>query len=207
MFSVAFHGDYILSKAAREGKIVLWAIQNFSSKGDPPPRESAPTTHEWRETRSVFGGTFERILQFETPYTEPFFMHFGLLCKPSMHPILAMGSTTGKAHLWDFNMIETHGTGPIVDGACREDRGATANTSSERAGSTVSSVVAGKGFRLKEDDISDLFGLIKPHHTLDVPKYKSTIRDIGFSLDGRYMVLVGENSHISVCRRWVKSSK
>jgi polycomb protein EED len=74
---LAFHGDLILSKAANKCKIVLWSIQNFTSRIPPPPADKAPTTHERSETWSAFGGAFERLLQFSIPDTEPFFMRFG----------------------------------------------------------------------------------------------------------------------------------
>jgi len=187
---VAFHGDYILSKAAREGKIVLWAIQNFTSKVPPPSPDKAPTTHEWRETRSAFGGSFERILQFNAPDTEPFFMHFGFFSQPYKHPMLVMGSTVGKVSMWDLARIEKHSREP---GSSREG-----TTPSDPGNST-----ARKGTpKSKEDDVSELFGLIKAHEVMDIPKVKSTIRDIAWSPGGDYMVLVGENGIITICKRW-----
>ncbi|KAF8545030.1 WD40-repeat-containing domain protein, partial [Trichophaea hybrida] len=189
---VAFHGDYIISKSANENKIVLWAIQNFNSKEPPPPSEKAPTTHEYRDTRSAFGGTFERILQFQALDTDPFFMRFGFFAHPHMHPILAMGNIHGKVFLWDFTMIEDYGKG--------------AGLGDDRDSSTPGGTPVGSGgtkpVHPKRDDISELFGTIKPHHTLDIPRVKSTIRHIAFSSSGNYMVVVGENNNITICKRW-----
>lgn len=182
---LAFHGDYILSKAAKESRIVLWAIQNFTSKAPPPKPEEAPTTHEWRETRSAFGGSFERLLQFEIKDTEPFFMRFGFFSQPGSHPLLAMGSTAGRVNMWDLMRTETW----AQDGA-----------GSER-GSPVAGR-AGSGGARAGDDLSDPFGVIKPHGTIDIPRVKTPIRHVAFSVGGEWMVMVGEASMITICRRW-----
>ncbi|RPB09643.1 WD40 repeat-like protein [Morchella conica CCBAS932] len=93
---LAWHGDVVLSKAAKESRIVLWSIQGFNSRVDPSVWGAPPTTHEFRETRSVFGAGFERLVMFECRDTEPFFMRFGFWGGRGMHPVLAMGSTLGR---------------------------------------------------------------------------------------------------------------
>jgi len=109
-----------------------------------------------------------------------------------MHPILAMGNIHGKVFLWDFTMIEDYGKG--------------AGLGDDRDSSTPGGTPVGSGgtrpAHPKRDDISELFGTIKPHHTLDIPRVKSTIRHIAFSLSGNYMVVVGENNNITICKRW-----
>lgn len=187
--SLAFYEDFILSKSAAEDKIVLWTIQNFNSRAPPPLPDLVPTTYDDSGTRSVFGGTYERILQFQAVDTQPFYMRFGFFSHPHKSPILAMGNINGKVFLWDLSMIQKYGkwgTGDKSEG-----------TPSEKG--THLPAVSGK--LIKQDDIGDFFGLVKPHHTIDIPKVKTTIRHAAWSPDGLHMVVVGENSHITICRR------
>lgn len=197
---LAFHGDYILSKAAKESRIVLWSIQNFTSRAPPPKASEAPTTHEWRETRSAFGGSFERLLQFQITGTDPFFMRFGFFNMPGMHPILAMGSTTGHVNMWDLMRTEMYGR-LQASSVSTEER-----TPSERGGSADASVGGSVGvapkMRVRADVVGDPFGVVKSHQGFDIPKVKTTIRHIAFSVGGEYMVMVGEGSMISICKRW-----
>ena len=216
--SVAFHGDFILSRSAQENKVVLWLIQNFNSKEPTPPYEEAPTTHEYRDTRSAFGGTFERIMQFSTPDAHPFFLRFGFFTHPHMHPVLAMGNIHGKIFLWDLTTIEEYGRGGGWDDDHHHQHHHTTNCNREGSTSSCSTTTTttagmsaltvggpGSGSRSahpKRDDISDVFAVIKPHLTLDIPKFKGTIRHIAFSLAGNYMVAVGDQGHISISKRW-----
>jgi polycomb protein EED len=210
---LAFHGDYILSKAAKESKIVLWSIQNFSSRSPPPPPSAAPTTHEWRETRSSFGGTFERLLQFSIPDTEPFFMRFGFFSRPGLDPVLAMGSTNGKVVMWNLMRTEQHGKGPVeanAIAATREtmtpsERGSPAVTEGGGGGLVRSSgSTSGGGVRMppvRPDNLGDPFAVVRAHYTIEIPRVKTTIRHIAFSLSGEYMICVGEGSNITICKR------
>jgi hypothetical protein len=117
-------------------------------------------------------------------------MHFGFFSQPYKHPMLVMGSTVGKVSMWDLARIEKHSRGP---GSSRE------GTTSSDPGNSA----ARKGTpKTKGDDVSELFGLIKAHEVMDIPKVKSTIRDIAWSPRGDYMVLVGENGIITICKRW-----
>jgi polycomb protein EED len=188
---VAFHGDYIISKSANENIIVLWMIQNFSSKNPPPPLDAAPTTHEYRDTRSAFGGTFERILQFSSPGTDPFFMRFGFFAEPFMHPMLAIGTWEGKILLWDLKVIEQKGAGPGPEFAKRDS-----STPSEKG-----TPLTGGGKLGRRDDISGLFGKVAAHTTRMLPK-KIPIRYISWSPNGEYMVAVAHQSTIFILKRW-----
>src|SRR2546423_14567064 len=49
---VCFYGDLVMSKAAEEGKIVLWKITGFNSKLPPPGPDRAPKTGEFKDTRN-----------------------------------------------------------------------------------------------------------------------------------------------------------
>lgn len=205
---LAFHGDLILSKAAKEGKIVLWTIQNFTSRLPPPPAHKAPTTHEWRETRSAFGGSFERLLQFSIPDTEPFFMRFGYFARPGLDPCLAMGSTNGKVVMWNLLRTELHGKGPVEhagpggrDTKTPSERGSPAVASGSAAGSSSGSGSAARMPPPRGEYVCDPFAVIKAHHVMEIPKIKTTIRHITFSLSGEYMVCVGEGSNITLCKK------
>ncbi|MCJ1284510.1 hypothetical protein MMC26_003843 [Xylographa opegraphella] len=94
--------------------IVLWRIEGFDSSNTPPSPSSAPTTHEFRPTRSAFGGTYQRLLQFEALETTPFYMRFSLFCQPGMRPILVIGNEKSKVFFWDLQSLEEW------DGASKE---------------------------------------------------------------------------------------
>ena len=113
---VQFYSDLVLSKAAEENKIVLWAITNFKSKSLVPDVESAPKTDEFQETRNGFmpktkkaraaktlmaahmhnsdeceKGEFvpppyQRLLEFDVPNSYPFYMRFSLLTPSPIYP-------------------------------------------------------------------------------------------------------------------------
>ena len=114
---VCFYGDLVMSKAAEEGKIVLWRITGFSSKLPPPGPDRAPKTGEFKDTRNGFaapafrpryGGSsngnftdhaekhvdepqkplFERLLEFHVPDSDPFYMRFSLLTPSLSYPDL-----------------------------------------------------------------------------------------------------------------------
>ncbi|KAG0636193.1 WD40-repeat-containing domain protein [Tuber brumale] len=219
---LAFHGDYILSKAARESKIVLWAIQNFTSRLPPPARDKAPTTHEWRATRSAFGGGFDRLLQFSIPDTEPFFMRFGIFARARADTFLAMGSTSGRVHMWNLLRTEMCGKSP-GDTGTRDGRdtttpsegGSPAVTSAElnttgliagsdRGPSTAAAAPAAPSAKLppiRGDALGDPLAVIKAHYTLEIPRVKTTIRHVAYSLSGEYMVCVGEGGNIVISRK------
>ncbi|KAH0604483.1 uncharacterized protein H6S33_006860 [Morchella sextelata] len=185
---LAWHGDVVLSKAAKESRIVLWSIQGFTSRVDPDAWGAPPTTHEFRETRSVFGAGFERLVMFECRDTEPFFMRFGFFGARGLHPVLAMGSTLGRVNMWDLCRTEMF----------RRESGRGREESVGSAGGEVP-----LGVKVKVvDDVSDPFALVRPHHFVDIPKVRSPVRHIAFSVGGEYMVMVGEQSMITVCKRW-----
>src|SRR5690606_8595150 len=153
---------------------------------------TAPTAHNNATTRSAWGGTYERLLQFSIPESTLFFMRFGLFNFPYKHPLLVMGNCHGKAYMWDLSMIEKYGK--AMRGAGGRD--STPRGSTPRGGTPG----GGAGVRIREDVIGDWEGEIKAHVTVDVPKVKTTLRDVGFSADGEYMVMVGEGSVIVVCK-------
>jgi len=173
---VEFHNDFILSKSSREGKIVLWHIHGFDSQrkyDENTPILPPPTTHEYKETRSAFGKSVERLMQFDIRHCEPWFMKFGVFSSPvdasrlpahvlgpGFGTYLAMGNLHGNVYVWDLSVYEA--TNPVVKG--------------EPSGRTL----------------SDPFTLMKPHLTLAVPKLKKMIRMMAWSTWGEWLVAVGD---------------
>ncbi|KAG9240075.1 WD40-repeat-containing domain protein [Calycina marina] len=129
---VAFHDDLIISKADREGSIVLWSITNFSSRNPPPPPLTAPTVRDLdNDTRSAFSTglspteMYTRLLQFSIPETDVMFMRFGFFKghgipgspATAMYenfgggkggPVLAMCNMNSRMSFWDFSRLEEH---------------------------------------------------------------------------------------------------
>ena len=135
---VAWYGDLILSRAAQECKIVLWRIEGFAPLDPPPSRP--PTDASSRTTTSAFGGSYQRLLQFDVPDTTSFYMRFSLFNQPGARPLLAIGNIKGRVFFWDLQSLEEWdgggGTGSDSDGAVsgvnRLEAGNTAAESSRR---------------------------------------------------------------------------
>ncbi|KAK9460145.1 WD40-repeat-containing domain protein [Lipomyces oligophaga] len=109
--SVAFYGDLILSKAAKENKIVLWRVDGFDSElADLLSQENAPTSHDrTKDTRSAFGSGFTRLVQFSIFNTAPWYMRFGLSnCLHHSAPMLVMGNDSAKVYVFDLKSLELH---------------------------------------------------------------------------------------------------
>jgi len=138
---VRFFGDSVISKAAEEDKVVLWKITGFNSREPIPGTMTAPKTNEYLDTRNGFVRTltsskdgvskieiakqyrdrpaYERCLEFDAPFTQPFYMRFGLLTPsldyPDLHPILACGNTRSQIHFWDLERLEVGHAGGLDD--------------------------------------------------------------------------------------------
>lgn len=124
--SVAFFGDYILSRACHDNVIVLWRIEGFSSQVQPPPQNSAPTAQTFvasgfddqsRLTRSYFVPTvtpecpsqYTRLVEFHTPSCGPqFFMRFSLHHVPGQNPVLAFCNAAGNIFFWDLRRLSIY---------------------------------------------------------------------------------------------------
>ncbi|KAI9821234.1 MAG: hypothetical protein M1827_003969 [Pycnora praestabilis] len=217
---IEFYNDLIISKSAQEGKIVLWRIEGFSSSNPHPTPETAPSTHEFRETRSAFGGGYQRLLQFEAPQTDLFYLRFGFFNQPEKHPILAMGNEASKIFFWDLERLEEW-SGNDHDarwatkktkrppGLLRESSTST-TASSARTGSNdgvVSQPVAWSDIPRdakanKKYNISNPFNTIAPHLSVTVPKVMFAARQVAWSVGGEWMVVVGDNGMLGVFRRW-----
>lgn len=142
------------------------------------------------------------MCQFEIAYTDPFFMRFGLFTRAGCHPVLAMGSTVGRVNMWDLCRTEVAARLPRIDGGSATSASPAGDSGADSA-ATLSGLAQGlKISEGKKDVLGDPYGVTKPHHHLDIPKVKTTIRHIAFSQGGEYMVMVGEGSMISICKRW-----
>jgi len=138
--AVVFWDDFILSKAAKEHKIVLWKMTGFDSGLPPPPASTAPKSQEHLETRNGFmrsarmnldddifdddddeeglstmKAPFSRLLEFKNEHSTLFYMRFGLLRPnllfPELHTVLSAGDTFSKLRHWDLErLIAGYGT-------------------------------------------------------------------------------------------------
>lgn len=126
--SLAFHGDLILSKSARENCILLWRICGFTpsvvasgagaaTSTTPPPSSSAPTaaaSHN-AETRSAWAAStrddpaFALLLTLDMPGCDSFYMRFALLTAPHPHPVVAAANERGRVFFWDLARLEREG--------------------------------------------------------------------------------------------------
>lgn len=113
-------------------------------------------------------------------------MRFGLFQQPHQHPILYMGSINGELYMWDLYMIEKYGK------CGKSETGEGPGTQKEPPQTSVK----------KTDDISDAYTPIKAHMTLTTKRMDKTIRAIAPSMDGRYVVVLGDNSTMSIIKRW-----
>ena len=114
--SLAFYGDLIISRAAKDqhdrskaNEILIWKIVGFNSASPPPDNPPIPVPEE--RTRSSFPHDhqyrgFQRLLTLSMPNTDRFYHRFGLLHAPGMRPILAMGNQSSKYFFWDLQRLE-----------------------------------------------------------------------------------------------------
>ncbi len=217
IFSVAFHDDLILSKCATECKIVLWRIDGFDSSAPVPPPDAAPSTHVFRETRSAFGEGYQRLLQFETVDTTPFYMRFSLFSQPFKAPILVIGNEKSKVFFWDLQRLETWTEKDDVrfrmpfkknsrqpTGGQREPSVASTTSSSVNPGSNDSqSSAATSGFPRSREryGVEDPFKEIKPHNAITVPKIEFAARKAAWSVGGEWLFVVGDQGMIAIFHR------
>ncbi|KAF2475684.1 WD40 repeat-like protein [Lindgomyces ingoldianus] len=125
---VKFHNDLILSRASKENKILLWRIDHFDSN-KPPPTSAPMPPHQVKfidkfdksnrsntlehvayshatSTRSAWGGRFQRLLQFDEPFSEFFYIRFNLFSELGKHPVLAAGNDRSRVFFWDLQRLE-----------------------------------------------------------------------------------------------------
>lgn len=112
--SLAFYGDLIISKSAREpetnkNEILIWKIDGLDSEADVPAEPAVPVPGS--QTRSAFPHEsgfrgFQRLITLDMPNTSRFYHRFGLLHAPGMRPILAMGNELSVYYFWDLQRLD-----------------------------------------------------------------------------------------------------
>ncbi|KAF1945010.1 WD40 repeat-like protein [Clathrospora elynae] len=227
---VQWYNDLILSRASRENKIILWSIDNFNSDRTQTPAAPMPTSsavhsrtpvsipaNSTSSTRSAWGGRFQRLLQFELPHTDQFYIRFSVLHELGRHPMLVAGNEKSKVFFWDLQRLENSGTGEDgsqhttgpLHGLPRYVReGSSASTaSSSISGSAATTKTKLKKLKAKEQardrGICDPFRSIKAHKVVEIPKYKAfAFRHFAWSRDGQWCIGVGDCGFINVFHRW-----
>ncbi|KAF2035212.1 WD40 repeat-like protein [Setomelanomma holmii] len=225
---VQWYNDLIFSHACREDKIILWKIDEFSSHcvdipDAPVPVSNAVTSrtpvtipaNSTSGTRSAWGGRFQRLLQFDLPNTNQFYMRFSIFHELGRHPILVAGNERSKAFFWDLQRLETSGTGedgmqserPL--GLPRHVREGSSSSIASSAMSAGSGTTKAKRKKVKEPPrdrgVADPFQSIKAHKIIEVPKYIAfPFRHFAWSRDGQWCIGVGDNGLINVFHRWEK---
>ena len=233
--SIQWYNDLILSHASREGKIILWSIDKFSSDRATTPPAPIPTSsavnsrtpvtipaNSTSSTRSAWGGRFQRLLQFDLPDTNQFYIRFSLFHELGRHPILVAGNEKSKTFFWDLQRLENSGMGEAatgderVHGAKGLPLGLPRHVREGSSVSTASSALsAGSGNTkakqkkakdvVRDTGISDPFRSIKAHKIVETPKYKAfAFRHFAWSRDGQWCVAVGDCGTINVFSRWEK---
>ncbi|KAH7552338.1 hypothetical protein BM1_09200 [Bipolaris maydis] len=229
------HTDFIDCHACREGKIILWSIDHFSSDHPVTPPAPIPTSSAVNSrtpvtisanltsnTRSAWGGRFQRLLQFDLPHTNQFYIRFSLFHELGHHPILVAGNEKSKTFFWDLQRLENSGTGESSTGDdklyagkelplglprhVREGSSASTASSAISAGSGNTKMKQKKVKEVVRDrGISDPFRSIKAHKIVETPKYKAfAFRHFSWSRDGQWCVAVGDCGTINVFSRWEK---
>ncbi|EMC93292.1 hypothetical protein BAUCODRAFT_568121 [Baudoinia panamericana UAMH 10762] len=217
--SVAFYGDLILSRCARDAgakdkanEILLWRIDGFHSDDEPPAEPPIPTPGVW--TRSSFhhdksSRGFQRLLTFDMPSTSRFYSRFGLLHRKGMRPMLAMGNEASKYLFWDLQKLE-EGWDPDEDKnkakkpRGRKKMGANAVNATDPSSTSISAPPE------RKYDLSDPFVPLKAHHSVIAATALSARRHFGtmqvaWSPDGKWMVGVGDFGMMCVFHRDVVS--
>ncbi|OAL34107.1 hypothetical protein AYO20_06562 [Fonsecaea nubica] len=128
---VKFLGDFIVSKAATENKIVLWKITGFDSSKSPPTSMTAVKAGAHLDTRNGFMRTvitekdgtqtvtipdefqnkapYERLLELDAPYSEAFYMRFAVLSPSRDYPysrlMIAYANGASELRFWDLDRL------------------------------------------------------------------------------------------------------
>ncbi|KAF2847037.1 WD40 repeat-like protein [Plenodomus tracheiphilus IPT5] len=227
---VQWYNDLILSHAAREDHILLWRIDKFSSdrlETPPPPiptsaavNSKTPVTvpaDSTSNTRSAWGGRFQRLLKFDLPHCGIYYLRFSLFHEMGRHPMLVAGNERSRAFFWDLQRIEeTHvgedGMQYDVSDALplslprhvRESSTSTASSAVSAGSGTTTKTKRNKIKGLPRDrGLGDPFQPIKAHKSIEVPKYQAfPFYKFAWSRDGQWCVGVGSPSLINVFHRW-----
>lgn len=206
--SIMFYNDLIVSRCARENKIVLWRIDGLDPSNKPPPAGGAPIPNYGESTRSAFGDGYQRLLQFRIPQVDPFYLRFGLFQQPFKHAVLAMGNLAGRIYFWDLQQLVAWSDKeplpfvvykPRREPLTYEEKLAAKG---EIAISSGSPSKPGKPKPPKSHDMSDPYVELHVHYHRTLPRQPFLSRQIAWSPGGEWMVVVGEQETIAIFNRW-----
>ncbi|KAI5813902.1 WD40-repeat-containing domain protein [Pyronema omphalodes] len=202
---VKWYHDTILSRAATESKIIHWKIDGFNSSSPFPTLLSAParTSTILRETINYFGPpSYRRLHQFSAPNTIPWYLRFGFLYAPGLHPMIAIGSTDGRILFWNLEMLYRFGKCKGKWVGHGENKYPQLEGPRESDDQESSEQTRPKKKYLKRDNLGNVFRLVHPHQTLRVRGTSATpFRNVAWSPDGKWCVAVGEGLQIVVMSR------
>ncbi|RMZ73507.1 `extra sex combs` (WD-40 repeat family) [Pyrenophora seminiperda CCB06] len=211
-----------------EDKIILWSIDEFSSDQLTTPPAPIPTSsavysrtpvtipaNTTSKTLSAWGGRFQRLLQFELPHTNQFYIRFSVFHELGRPPVLAAANEKSKVFFWDLQRLENSGTGEndsqnakgLPLGLPRHVREESTASTTSSTYSTSSGATRAKRRKVKEQHIdrgiSDPFRSIKAHKVIEIPKFKAfAFRHCAWSRDGQWFVSVGDCGTMAVFNRW-----
>lgn len=201
-----FFHDLVLSKCAREGKIVLWRISGFDSSLAPPSMDGAPINLRHDETQSAFGSGYERLLQFQTPNVDPFYMRFGLFHQPNKHAVLAMGNLDSTIFFWDIQQLvdqSAHSEGSSESKKRKRRRSSTERDNTPSTNIDQQTSLPSRSNKPERiHDISDPFKELPAHKSVVIRRKGLVTRQIAWSVGGEWMVAVGDQGLIAIFGRW-----
>lgn len=112
-------------------------IEDFDSSCEPPNPAPIPPSQAVQSskpvripasqisgTRSAWGRRFQRLLQFDTPDSDIWYIRFGLFHEAGRHPVLAAGNMHNKICFWDLQKLEKVKTGENVPVKRKSGKGA-----------------------------------------------------------------------------------
>lgn len=207
----------------------MWRIDGFNSDRDPPgpapiPPSQAVNSHSKVSvptssisgTRSAWGGRFQRLLQFDLPDHNQFYIRFNIFHAIGAHPILVAGNENSKLFFWDLQRLEDAGIGD--DPSVSASSSAVQSTSSGHIG--VATTKLGRGGKaakaakaanaakitkipkIPNRGIGDPFRSVEPHKEITIQGYTFVFRQMAWSPDGQWCVATGDVSLIHILHRW-----
>jgi polycomb protein EED len=190
-----------------------------------------PPKYVHTNTHSAWGGCFTRLLKFDQPQSSYFYIRFGLFHDSGKHPILAAGNEKSKLFFWDLQRVEEMQPegrfkvpdkkkpdkskdeprdkpppGLAVPVRPHRESSLASNVSYATSAGSGSTAAARRKNANKEKDhsLGDPFHGLPAHKGIVVPKYTFAMRQVAWSCGGELCIAVGDNSVISIFRRWDK---
>ncbi|KAF2113465.1 WD40-repeat-containing domain protein [Lophiotrema nucula] len=132
-----FCGDNVLSRCAKENRILLWRIDSFNSRRKAPDAPIPPSQVVRSETKvvlplsqkcgtwSAWGGSYQRLLSFNLSHSESWYIRFnvfnGALDQANVPPVLVAGNQEGTLSFWDLHDVEQYPSS-AADARARQKR-------------------------------------------------------------------------------------